>query len=115
MKAEQPFDGDSSHSHNPELRLWQAVVEQALRDLSGSGSTGNSSLDYSARGRALYWFRDMSGDYRFVCDMAGLCPHRMRSMALEMVRTGKKLIGTYGYSPNYEKDKARRNRKKGIT
>lgn len=67
----------------PEEKLWRAVIIQAILDASHvSNAPPNevSKIQHNAR-------RFLSGtpDFHYVCDMAGLCPERVKRQARLMM------------------------------
>lgn len=67
-----------------ECALWRAVVETAWRDAINTCKSKTAAMH---RDNALAWFKISNGEFRKVCDMAGLNPsYVIRKLNESLVR-----------------------------
>jgi len=65
----------------PELALWRAVVNQAMKDglkKPSSHHSKNSSANLEQQ-RSISWFTNQGGNFCAVCEMANLDPTFVRA------------------------------------
>ena len=73
----------------PYIRLWAAVLEQAIKDLNGNGhGYGNCAVDHSSaiRQDAINWFksdRDKPKSFIWICRELGYNPDFIRTLVSE--------------------------------
>ncbi|MEW9854109.1 hypothetical protein [Novosphingobium sp. M1R2S20] len=74
-------DDDSSEAELPELRLFQAVIINALQEAVGKSAAPDPHAIIDAR----RWFHDADRDFHEVCAWADVDPIAMRSAALAII------------------------------
>ena len=76
--------------------LWQSTIIQALYDLTASTSSAEGKL---VRAEASSWFfvSSLSEDFMLVCELACLCPLKVRSMARQVAKEGDKLLDGFNF------------------
>jgi hypothetical protein len=101
-------DNHLDYEISPERRLMLAVLNTAIMDAAGAyvSASRPSERDY-ARRRALCWLQDGGGDFRSVCELAGLNPQYVQTRALEFLESGRELPKINRMSPNSGKHRPR--------
>lgn len=117
-----------------ERQLWQAVIVRALEDAiwvdpnpQGGRSekvsfNGAAVPRFSAnrmRDDAMFWLCTNVRDFQFVCDLAGVQPHKVRAAATRMINAteaeraawGARGISMFGVRPDGEPRGRRRGPK----
>ena len=78
IKFQAPFERLKEYDLTPEIRLYKAVITQAIIDVSNnSNSTENKKYEMEAKN----WLFGNSFDFRDVCNKAELEPHSVVQMA----------------------------------
>ena len=70
--------------HIPELALWRAVIDRAMRDAAGEIESGHFKVgtrNHMIR-EAQSWFRVAGEGYRAICDVADVPADKLRTIAM---------------------------------
>jgi hypothetical protein len=70
----------------PEVRLWCAVILQAIVDATSRISRDRRGETKQIRDEARAWLLSNSKDFRSVCEMAGINPHAVCEFAEKLRR-----------------------------
>lgn len=65
--------------------LWRAVILQRITDALSRSSKKEAIV---WRDRAVRWLLSGSSDFEIVCELAGVCPHRVRESFVLMQENG---------------------------
>lgn len=71
----------------PEEKLWKAVIIQAILDASNVSNAAPNEV--SKIQQEAQRFLKGTPDFYYVCDMAGLCPDRVRTQAKKALSNGE--------------------------
>ncbi len=75
--------------------LWQSTIIQALYDLASTGSSADSRL---IKAEAAGWFfLPKSNDFTLVCELACLCPVKVKRMARKVAKEGEKALEGFNF------------------
>lgn len=72
-------------THNPEKRLYRAVIVQAFKDCVNKDP---DPREIAARNHAQAWLTGWSKDFREVCHLSGLCAYAINERAKQVIEKG---------------------------
>lgn len=65
-----------------EVKLWRAVLDQALEDVFSQAKGQSEKKREQERQEAIEWFEEEPEDFLAVCEMAMLKPHIIKQVYL---------------------------------